>query len=213
MLLRGDVTFRLLIEEDLDAVVDALDTPEVARFLCYDDVTSVRWAVCRRWRKDVAGEAMTLIIRKAGRIVGWTGLLPMDGMPNELQTSTFLNPDVWGSGLNVLAKHVLWTATELLGRRRLMFSIDSRNERSQAAAWKLFPNATVIWLAAPSEPGVDVVLEATEGPNAPGVLMPAERRDLEGLLRRHPGWRVWRVPEPPFDESQPAGVAPVLSVA
>jgi RimJ/RimL family protein N-acetyltransferase len=210
MLLRGDVTFRLLIEEDLDAVVEALDTPEVAQFLCYDDITSVRWAVCRRWRKDLAGEAITLVIRQAGRIVGWTGLLTIDGMPGELQTSTFLRPEVWGTGLNVLAKHVLWAATELLGRERLMFSIDSRNVRSQGALWKLFPEATVVWLAAPSEPGVDVVLAVTAGPQASGALLPTERRDLEGLLRRHPGWRVWHTGT---DPTEPTIRDPQLSVA
>ena len=204
MLFYGGLTFRLLIEEDLDEVVTALDCPDVARFLCYDEVTDVRWAVCRRWRKDLSGDAITLVIRRDGRIVGWTGLLTIDGLPGELQTSTFLTPAVWGTGVNVQAKHILWTITELLDRDRLMFSIDSRNFRSQAALWKLFPEATVVWLAAPSEPGVDVVLAATEGPRAPGVLAPGERAALRELLTRHPGWRVWRTqpPEPVTDEGR-----------
>jgi RimJ/RimL family protein N-acetyltransferase len=191
MLFTGGLTFRLLIEEDIDDVVAALDCPDIARYLCYDDVTDVRWAVCRRWRKDLAGDAITLVIRRDGRIVGWTGLLPIDGIPGDLQSSTFLHPDAWGGGINDRAKHVLWAATELLGRDRLLFSIDSRNGRSQAALWKLFPDASVVWLAAPAEPGVDVVLATSSGPATPGALGPGEREALRRLLMRHPGWRVW----------------------
>ena len=201
MLSLDDLTFRLLIEEDVDDVVAALDCPDVARFLCYDDVTDVRWAVCRRWRKDLAGDAITLVIRREGQIVGWTGLLPIEGMPGELQTSTFLHPAAWGTGINLRAKHVLWAITELLGRDRLFFSIDSRNERSQAALWKLFPDAAVVWLAAPGEPDVDVVLAASSGPQAAGALGPSEREALRGLLVRHPGWRVWR------EESSPSATS------
>jgi hypothetical protein len=181
MLTIGPVAFSLLLDEDVVEVATALDSPDVARFLCYDDVTDVRWAVCRRWRKDIAGEAITFVIRRAGRFVGWTGLLMIGEVPGELQTSTFLHPDTWGSGINVRAKHVLWAMTELLGRERMLFSIDSSNMRSQGALWKLFPEASVVWLAAPGEPGVDVVLATTKGPHAPGALDAAEH--------------VWRTPD------------------
>jgi len=204
MLTCDNLTFSLLLDEDLVEVQAALDRPEVAQFLCYDDVTDVRWAVCRRWRKDVAGEAITMVIRCDGRIIGWTGVLTIDGLPGDLQTSTFLHPDAWGTGVNVKAKHVLWAMTELLGRDRLLFSIDSNNQRSQAALWKLFPDATVVWLAAPGEPGVDVVLAASRGPQAPGALGETERAALRSLLVRHPGWRVWRAPAPAVDTLEPA---------
>ncbi len=193
----------MLLDEDLGEVAAALDAPGVARFLCYDEVTDVRWAVSRRWRRDVAGEAMTLAIRRDGRIVGWTGLLMLDELPGELQTSTFLHPNAWGSGINVQAKHVLWTMIELLGRDRLHFSIDARNDRSVAAAWKLFPEAAVVWLAAPDECGVDHVLVTRRGPRAPGALDPSQRAALRSLIARHPGWRVWRVAA---DEGDDEGV-------
>ena len=211
MLTCGNLTFSLLLEENLVELTAALDTPEVARFLCYDDVTDVRWAVCRRWRKDVAGEAITLVIRRDGEIVGWTGLLSLDGLPGDLQTSTFLHPKAWGCGINVQAKHVLWAITELLGHNRLLFSIDSSNERSLAALWKLFPDAAVVWLAGPGEPGVDVVLAASQAPQAPGDLTPGQRLVLRTLLTRHPGWHVWRVSD--GVSSGAPEEAPTLSVA
>jgi RimJ/RimL family protein N-acetyltransferase len=200
MLFCGGLTYRLLIEEDIDEVVAALDCPDVARFLCYDDVTSVRWAVCRRWRKDLAGDSITLVIRRDGRIIGWAGLLTLEGMPGDLQTSTFIVPDFWGTGVNIRAKHVLWAITELLGRERLLFSIDSNNPRSQGALWKLFPDATVVRLAAPGESGVDVVLAATRAPDAPGALTDTDRAALRRLLERHPGWRIWALATPPQPE-------------
>jgi hypothetical protein len=200
MLYCGGLTYRLLIEEDVDDVVTALDCPGVAQFLCYDDVTSVRWAVCRRWRKDLAGDSITLVIRREGRIIGWAGLLALDGMPGDLQTSTFLVPAYWGTGVNIRAKHVLWAMTELLGHERMLFSIDSNNPRSQAALWKLFPDATVERLAAPGEAGVDVVLATTRGPNAPGALSGTDRAALRRLLERHPGWRIWALATPPPQE-------------
>ena len=207
MLTCANLTFSLLLDEDLVELTAALDRPEIARFLCYDDVTDVRWAVCRRWRKDVAGDAITFVIRRDGRIVGWTGLLEIDGLPGDLQTSTFLHPDTWGCGVNVQAKHVLWAASEILGRDRLLFSIDSCNPRSQAALWKLFPDATVVWLAGPGEPGLDVVLAADHPPQAPGALTEEQRAELRLLLVRHPGWHVWRVADRPVVPSRERAVA------
>lgn len=192
MLITGDIAFTNLIDENVDEVVQALDCPQVARYLCFGAVTDVRWAVCRRWRSDLSGDSITLVLRRRGRVIGWTGVLRIDALPFDVQSSTFLHPDAWGGEANVRAKHVLWAMTRLLGRDRLLFSIDPDNPRSQAALWKLFPDATVVWLAAPGERGADMVLSTTRGPNRPDALDHAQVAALRTLLERHPAWRVLR---------------------
>lgn len=187
----GDHDWGLLLDEDPREVAQAIDCPGVERFLCFDGVCDVRWAVARRWRRDLSGESITLVVRGGDRIMGWAGLLGTDDYPDILQTSTFLHPDAWGTGLNVVAKHVQWAVVRLLGHDRMLLEIASDNPRSQGAAWKLFPSARVRRLASPDEEGVDVVLEVREAPRAGSPPDDREAAALAGLLRRHPGWHVW----------------------
>jgi hypothetical protein len=189
----GGHTWSRLLDEDPRDVALGLDRPETERFLCWDGETDVLGAVLKRWRRDLAGEAMTLVIRRRGAVVGWAGLLVSDTVPAILQTSTFLHPKVWGTGLNVLAKHVQWSMVDLLGRSSMLLEIAGDNARSQSAAWKLFPSARVRQLASPDEPEASLVMEVDQAPDAPDPLTSAQRRTLERMLRRHTGWRIWRL--------------------
>lgn len=69
---------------------------------------------------------------------GWTGLV---GRPDGVwETATYLHPRVWGSGLNLLCKSLLWQlSSELAGRAELEISIDAANLRSVRANRRLFP--------------------------------------------------------------------------
>jgi hypothetical protein len=192
----GGYTWTPILDEDPRAIVDAIDTPEVEQFLCYDGVTDVQWAVMNRWRKDLAAEAITFTIRDEARIVGWAGLLMTDEVPGALQTSTFLHPDAWGTGLNDRAKQLQWAMTRLLGHETMLLCIAGSNTRSQAAAWKMFPSGRVLRLASVTDLELDVVIEVGEPPAATGALTGDELATLEALLERHPGWHVWRRTRP-----------------
>jgi hypothetical protein len=193
----GGYEWTLLLEENPQAVSGGIDDPRVQRFLCWDGEADVRQAVVKRWRRDLAGEAITLVARRNGAIAGWAGLLLSDEFGGVLQTSTFLHPNAWGTGLNVRAKHVQWSIVELLGHGRMLLEIAGDNLRSTSAAWRLFPNARVLLLASESEPEAAVVLEAWEPPATGRRLTQIQTAHLGRMLERHPGWRIWRVREEP----------------
>lgn len=188
----GGWRWSLLLEEDPHAVTGSIDSPQVRRFLCWDGEHDVRHAVNKRWRRDLAGEAITLVARRGGEIAGWAGLLLEDRHGVALETSTFLHPTAWGTGLNTCAKHLQWAIADALGHRRIVLDIAGDNVRSQASAWKHFPEARVLLLASPAEPEASLVLEVDEAPR-PGRSPSARQREVLGrLLERHPAARVWR---------------------
>jgi hypothetical protein len=189
----GGYAWTMLLDEDPQTVTGAIDDPHVQRFLCWDGEVDVRQAVLKRWRRDLAGEAITLVARRDGLIAGWSGLLVSDEFGGVLQSSTFLHPTAWGTGLNLRAKHVQWTIVELLGHGRMLLEIAGDNLRSQSAAWKLFPNSRVLLLASESEPEAALVLEVYEPPAEGRGLTALQRQRLSRLLARHPGWRIWRI--------------------
>jgi RimJ/RimL family protein N-acetyltransferase len=188
----GGWRWSLLLEEDPHAVTGSIDSPLVRRFLCWDGEADVRHAVNKRWRRDLAGESITLVARRDGAIAGWAGLLLEDRRRVALETSTFLHPTAWGTGLNTCAKHLQWTIAEELGHHRIVLDIAGDNVRSQASAWKHFPAARVLLLASPAEPEASLVLEVDEAPRPGRRPTPRQREVLARLLERHPAARVWR---------------------
>jgi hypothetical protein len=201
----GGYQWTLLLDEDPQVVVGAIDAPEVARFLCWDGEADVRQAVVKRWRRDLAGEAITFVARREGRVDGWAGLLISDEFGGVLQTSTFLHPSAWGSGLNLRSKHLQWAIADLLGHGRMLLEIAGDNLRSQSAAWKLFPNGKVLLLASASEPEAALVLAVDEPPVLGARPTEVQRARLASMLERHPGWRIWRAvsPGPLLDTGEP----------
>jgi hypothetical protein len=188
----GGYRWTLLLDEHPEAVAGAIDCPQVQRFLCWDGEEDVRQAVLKRWRRDLGGEAITFVARRNACVVGWAGLLLSDEFGGVLQTSTFLHPSAWGTGLNVVAKHVQWAIAEHLGHRRMILEIAGDNARSQSAAWKLFPAARVLLLAGASEPEAALVLEVGEPPGIRHPMTERQRQIFGRMLDRHPGARIWR---------------------
>lgn len=188
----GGWRWSLLLEEDPHAVTGSIDSPLVRRFLCWDGEADVRHAVNKRWRRDLAGESITFVARRAGAISGWAGLLLEERHGITLETSTFLHPTAWGTGLNTCAKHLQWVMAEALGHHRIVLDIAGDNVRSQASAWKHFPAARVLLLASPAEPEASLVLEVDEAPRPGRPPTPRQREVLARLLERHPAARVWR---------------------
>ena len=183
-------TWRPLLAEYLPDVVAALDCPEITAFMCFDGVTSVCWAVNRRWQSDLAANSATLVIHDpTGAIIGWAGLIAKNG---RLETSTYLCPRVWGAGLNVAAKHLQWAICDLLDHPQMYLHVASDNARSQAAVWKLFPRGLVRSLPELDEPDLGVLIEVDAPPCVPGALSESETTELEAILVRLPADRAWR---------------------
>lgn len=182
----GGMCWNLLIDTDLTGMEAALDVDGVRAVLCRaGGVATVAEAVAKRARSDRAGESLTFAAVADGRTVGWAGVLPCDDQDRAVQTSTFLHPSVWGSGVNRLAKSLQWETAQALGRY-LAIIIDEDNPRSIAAAQKAFPRSTPSRID--GDPVGATVFVVSEPPAEYVALNDNEHRSLEVELRGHPAW-------------------------
>jgi RimJ/RimL family protein N-acetyltransferase len=82
-----------------------------------------------------AGSEIPLVTLSQERVVGSTRFLALRPEHRSLEIGwTWLNPDVWGTGVNVEAKLLmLRQAFETWGCRRVELKTDARNDRSRGA--------------------------------------------------------------------------------
>jgi RimJ/RimL family protein N-acetyltransferase len=72
------------------------------------------------------------------RIVGMTSFMDADAVPGVVEIgTTYIAPDVRGSGLNARVKRLLVARAGACGFHRVELRIDTRNARSMAAAAKI----------------------------------------------------------------------------
>ena len=77
-------------------------------------------------------------ILRDGRVVGMTSFIDADGVPGVVEIgSTYMAPDVRGSGLNARVKRMMIARAGACGFHRVELRIDTRNTRSMAAAEKI----------------------------------------------------------------------------
>jgi RimJ/RimL family protein N-acetyltransferase len=76
--------------------------------------------------------------RSDGRVVGTSSFYTTGAKHDGIEIgSTFLHPEVRGGAVNPEAKRLMLTHAFASGARRVQFSIDTRNARSQRAITKL----------------------------------------------------------------------------
>ena len=82
-----------------------------------------------------AGTELPLVTLRDDRIVGSTRFLALRPEHRSVEIGwTWLHPDVWGTGVNVEAKHLMLRhAFEVWGCRRVELKTDALNERSRGA--------------------------------------------------------------------------------
>jgi N-acetyltransferase len=82
-----------------------------------------------------AGSEIPLVTLSQERVVGSTRFLALRPEHRSLEIGwTWLNPDVWGTGVNVEAKLLMLRhAFETWGCRRVELKTDARNDRSRGA--------------------------------------------------------------------------------
>jgi RimJ/RimL family protein N-acetyltransferase len=82
-----------------------------------------------------AGTEMPLVTLRHDRIVGSTRFLALRPEHRSLEIGwTWLHPDVWGTGANIEAKHLMLRhAFEAWGCRRVELKTDALNRRSRGA--------------------------------------------------------------------------------
>ena len=104
---------------------------------------SIAW----RTERDLAGETMHLMVFVDEIPIGWAGWTPYVG--NEVETTTYLVPAAWGTGINPQLKALQWQVCVMAGRR-LVITTSADNERSQAAVRKLWPGCPEEQIWAPA---------------------------------------------------------------
>jgi hypothetical protein len=119
----------------VDACADVLEIPEVVRWLGPPAA-----ALARRAASDRARTSYHLLVLVAGEPVGWVGWLAYRARPGWLETTTYLAPDLWGSGVNAELKQLAWQSADAAGRQ-LVASVHIDNHRSMAAMARLWPEA------------------------------------------------------------------------
>lgn len=135
MILRG-YRFDSLIDVDLESVIEALDHPEIHRF-----VGDPRQRYPARLERERNGESLTLVASQNGIVAGTAGVFWYPALEQTLQTATILSPPFFGTGLNALGRLIQWQSAQQLGLP-LVATIDVDNGRSVRATEKLHPQVT-----------------------------------------------------------------------
>jgi RimJ/RimL family protein N-acetyltransferase len=133
------VVLEPLTEEHADELWEAAQAPEIWEWLAHVGGSRDRFDLWLQMtleggRSGSEGPFATRD-RRSGAIVGSTRYLNL--RPPDLVVEigwTWLNPSVWGTGVNTEAKLLMLThAFETLGCVRVEFKTDARNARSRAA--------------------------------------------------------------------------------
>jgi len=127
-----------LAQEHLDGLWEASRDPRTWRWLnvsqpqtrdAFDALYGAALAA------QAAGVELPLVTSSRDRVVGSTRYLALRPGHRSLEIGwTWLQPDVWGTGVNVEAKYLMLRhAFETLGCRRVELKTDALNERSRGA--------------------------------------------------------------------------------
>lgn len=179
MELRG-YTMHHLLDVDLDAVVAALDHPEIHEF-----VGDTRPRYVARYEREHRGDSFTLAAEKDGVICGTVGVLGYPADPAVFQTATILAPRFFGTGLNKLARAVQWEIGIMTGRP-LIATIHVDNGRSITATARLHPEASVEHVHEEWMPRDAAVFRLDRPPVGVAPLSPAELDELTAIVKRTP---------------------------
>jgi hypothetical protein len=127
---------------DLQMTVDRMTDPAVLAWLG----TTVSDSLAARRRRDADGDSLHVLLYDKEGPCGWLGWLRYPLLTDVLETSTYLAPDVRGTGVNQHAKSLAWQLAFVSGTR-LISSVNTDNVVSNAAMRRTFPDAPVslIW--------------------------------------------------------------------
>ena len=141
--LRGNlVRLAPLSPEDIPELASAASHDEIWTYLTSHARTTegMRTYVADLLAQHASGTALPFTVRlvTSGEVVGATRLKDVVRAHRRMGIGSWLTPSVWGKGVNVEAKMLLFEyAFETLGALRVELETDSRNSRSRAALQKL----------------------------------------------------------------------------
>lgn len=188
-------SFSPLSFANLSEVARDLNDQRLTQWIAAEHSATFFEALTKRLALELEGKSMILVVKKEGRVVGICGLSDYPGVFGTLQTSTYLHPDEWGTGLNGLCKQILWTvAHQLLKHDSIVSSVAVDNERSLRALRRAFPKAPESEVYEFWRPRDAMLFEIHRPPITPGIeLTDANVRSLRRMLRRIPAWQRWMV--------------------
>lgn len=188
----ANMRWSLLSRVSLDEVAQALDHPALREWICAEHISTFYEALLKRVSDELEGKGMTFVIRRKGKIVGITGLSEYPGVYGALQTSTYLHPDYWGTGVNAYAKSFLWTlANDLLGHDFVVSSVAMANTRSQAAMNKTQEGIQSREVFEYWRPRQAMLFRFDSSPKRFKAMTGKQQELLRERLVGAPAWRRW----------------------
>jgi hypothetical protein len=178
---RGGFFWKPLVDSDIAALIGVLDHPDVSQWL-----GPVAKGIVRRRDMDLSGRAITLVAHDEHGPAGWAGILDYPAHPNAIQSSVYLAPEQWGSGLVVIANALAYAMTRALDHDTMFVSIHRDNTRSQRAHTRLFPTAKAEWVEEPWKLRRALVLAATTPPLGASPLSSVEMARFEKFVSTTP---------------------------
>jgi len=184
------LTLRLPEARHVPALFALARDPEVTRRFAWGPYTSEdeprAWVESAAGRRE-RGEALELVIERAGEPLGVTSLLELSRRDRRATTGTWLGREHWGTGANAESKALLFgLAFGALGLERLTALADTGHVRSQRAleglgfqregvlrAWHRHPDGAhdlVVYGLLRSEWTSDVAVEVRGEPPAAFVV-------------------------------------------
>ena len=100
-----------------------------------------RETIGHREEGDREGKSLHMVFFVNEVPMGWAGWLQYVPHPSWVQTTTYLTPSMWGTGLNACAKGLLYKVA-VAANIHLIASTQDENMRSRRALEKLWPTQT-----------------------------------------------------------------------
>ena len=149
-------------------LAEALADPRVERWLG----TPAAVAVGRRMAGDLAGTSVHVVLLVGGEPVGWAGWLRYPEDSACVESTTYLAPRVWRTGVNLAAKALLWQVAAAAGVP-LVASVHTENLASLAAMVRAWPDVAPA-LVHEVVKGRDAYVFALDRPPAVALSWPVE---------------------------------------
>ena len=124
--------------EKIGQLATALNDERIQQWLCKNN-EDVEEVLARRVEQERTADGVTLVIEQEQRAIGFAGLIRYLGREDAFQTTTYLTPEVWGTGLAPFCRQMQASLAHVLGIPEYYASVHIDNQRSWKSLSRHFP--------------------------------------------------------------------------
>jgi len=127
--------------EKIGQLATALNDERIQQWLCKNN-EDVEEVLARRVEQERTADGVTLVIEQEQRAIGFAGLIRYLGREDAFQTTTYLTPEVWGTGLAPFCRQMQASLAHVLEIPEYYASVHIDNNHSWKSLSRHFPKHT-----------------------------------------------------------------------